>query len=106
MLNREGLHTTAIEGEALDPSMVYSSLARRLQLPLQPGQQPQPSPRIEGLVDLLMAATAQLSAPLTVERLNRWHQQLFKGGAPGLWSIPTGVLRSGTTPNGGGVRCH
>ena len=98
LLNREGVNTTAIEGETLDPSMVRSSLARRLQLPLQPGQQPQPSPQIEGLVDLLMAATAQLSAPLTVKRLNRWHQQLFHGGAPGLRSIPTGVLRSGTTP--------
>ena len=42
LLNREGVNTTAIEGETLDPSMVYSSLARRLQLPLQLGQ-PQPS---------------------------------------------------------------
>ncbi len=92
------MNTTAIEGETLDLSMVRSSLARRLQLSLQPGQQPQPSLQVEGLVDLLMAATAQLSVPLTVERLNRWHQQLFKGGAPGLRSIPAGVLRSGTTP--------
>ena len=97
LLNREGVNTTAIEGETLDPSMVRSSVARRLQLPLQPGQ-PRPSAQVEGLVDLLMAATAQLSAPLTVERLNRWHQQLFHGGAPGLRSIPTGVLRCGTTP--------
>ena len=97
LLNREGLTTTAIEGEVLDPSMVRSSLARRLRLPPQPGQ-PQPSAQVEGLVDLLMAATARLSAPLTVKRLNSWHQQLFKGGATSLRAVPTGVLRSGTTP--------
>ena len=55
--------------------MVRSSLTRRLQLPPQPGQ-PQPSAQ----VDLLMAATAQLSALLTVDRLDSWHRQLFQGG--------------------------
>ena len=101
LLNREGMNTTAIEGEKLDPFMVRFSLARRLQLelPLQPGQ-PQPSAQVEGLVDLLMAATAELSAPLTIERLNSWHQKLFKVGTPSLRlrSNHTGVLRSGTTP--------
>ena len=77
--------------------MVHSSVARRLQLPLQPGQ-PQPSAQVEGLVDLLMAATAELSMPLTIERLNSWHQQLFKAGTSHLRSVPTGVLRSGTMP--------
>lgn len=97
LLNREGLNTTAIEGETLDPFMVRSSLARRLQLPPQPGQ-PQPSAQVEGLVDLLMAATAQLSAPLTVDRLNSWHRQLFQGGASSLRSVPIGVVRRGTAP--------
>ncbi|MXW40377.1 MAG: Fic family protein [Synechococcus sp. SB0668_bin_15] len=97
LLSREGLNTTAIEGETLDPAMVRSSLARRLQLPLQSGQ-PQPSAQVEGLVDLLMAATTQLSAPLTVERLNGWHRQLFQGGASSLRSVPVGVLRSGSVP--------
>ena len=45
-----------------------------------------------------MAATAQLSAPLTVERLNGWHRQLFNVGAPGLRSFPVGALRSGAMP--------
>ena len=97
LLSREGLNTTAIEGETLDPAMVRSSLARRLQLPLQSGQ-PQPSARVEGLVDLLMAATAQLSTPLTVTRLNSWHRQLFSAGTPGLRSVPVGVLRCGAMP--------
>ena len=91
LLSREGLNTTAIEGEMLDPVMVRSSLARRLQLPLQQGQ-PQPSAQVEGLVDLLMTATAQLSAPLTVAQLNGWHRQLFKGGTSSLRSVPIGVL--------------
>lgn len=97
LLSREGLNTTAIEGETLDPAMVRSSLARRLQLPPQPGQ-PQPSAQVEGLVDLLMAATTQLSAPLTVARLNGWHRQLFQCGTPSLRSVPIGVLRSGAMP--------
>ena len=97
LLSREGLNTTAIEGEMLDPVMVRSSLARRLQLPLQQGQ-PQPSAQVEGLVDLLMTATAQLSAPLTVAQLNGWHRQLFKGGTSSLRSVPIGVLRSGAMP--------
>lgn len=97
LLNREGLNTTAIEGETLDPAMVRSSLARRLQIPPQPGQ-PQPSAQVEGLVDLLMAATAQISAPLTVKQLNTWHRQLLGVGSPSLRSISIGVLRHGTTP--------
>ena len=97
LLSREGLNTTAIEGETLDPAMVRSSVARRLQLPLQSGQ-PQPSAQVEGLVDLLMAATAQLSTSLTVARLNSWHRQLFSVGTPGLRSVPVGVLRCGAMP--------
>ena len=42
--------------------------------------------------------TAQLSAPLTVERLNSWHRQLFKVGARGLQSFPVGVLHDETMP--------
>ncbi|MDE0646732.1 MAG: hypothetical protein F4162_01500 [Synechococcus sp. SB0676_bin_10] len=38
LLNREGLNTTAVEGETLDPLMVRPCLARRLQLPPQPDQ--------------------------------------------------------------------
>lgn len=49
-------------------------------------------------MDLLVAATAQLSAPLTIERLNSWHRQLFQGGTSSLRPVPIGVLRTGTAP--------
>jgi Fic family protein len=65
--------SSAIEGEQLNAASVRSSLARRLGL----ADEGEPSPRSEGLAELMMDATRRHDEPLTLERLFVWHQWLF-----------------------------
>ncbi len=65
--------SSAIEGETLNVGSVRSSLARRLGLAVEG----RPSPRSEGLAELLLDATRHYDQPLTVERLYTWHRWLF-----------------------------
>ena len=92
LLGRESLGTAAIEGEQLDPSQVRSSIARRLGLPQAAGQ-PQASAQVEGLLDVLLAATSELDEPLSLATLHQWHQRLFAAGPDGLRAIRIGELR-------------
>ena len=92
LLGRESLGTAAIEGEQLDPGQVRSSIARRLGLPLADGQ-PQASAQVEGLLDVLLAATGELHQPLTLATLHQWHRRLFADGPDGLRAIRIGELR-------------
>ena len=93
LLSRESLSTAGIEGEQLDPAEVRSSVARRLQLPLE-SQQARPSAKVDGLVQTLLAATSELNMPLSQSGLNAWHRSLFAAGPDGLHSIRIGELRS------------
>jgi Fic family protein len=92
LLSREGLSTAAIEGERLDPAEVRSSVARRFQLP-PGGYEPRASAQVEGLVQLLLGATAELGVPLTLAALHQWHADLFAAGPDGLRAIAIGELR-------------
>lgn len=65
--------SSAIEGEMLNAHSVRSSLARRLGL----SSEPPSNPRSEGLAELMLDATQQHAAPLTLERLLQWHSLLF-----------------------------
>lgn len=65
--------SSAIEGEQLNAASVRSSLARRLGL----ADEGKPSPRSEGLAELMMDAIRRHDEPLTLERLFVWHQWLF-----------------------------
>lgn len=95
LVSRESLSTAAIEGEQLDPVEVRSSVARRFQLPPDmPGSpQREASAKVEGLVQLLLASTAELDEPLTLAALHRWHADLFAGGPDGLRAIAIGDWR-------------
>ncbi|MBB3232059.1 Fic family protein [Halomonas stenophila] len=66
--------SSAIEGEQLDAACVRSSLARRLGVDEANGS---PSPRSEGLADLMLDATDRPESPLNVDRLFQWHRWLF-----------------------------
>ena len=92
LLSRESLSTAGIEGEQLDPAEVRSSLARRLQLPLEP-QASKPSARVEGLIQLLLTATSDPTTPLSIETLQTWHNILFAAGPDGFQSVAIGELR-------------
>jgi Fic family protein len=87
----EGLTTSAIEGEKLNPDSLRSSIARRLGLPT--AGLPRPSPAVEGLVEVLLDATQRYQQPLTLERLSGWQAALFPTGRSGLLEIRVGTLR-------------
>ncbi len=91
ILTLEGLTTSAIEGENLNPDSLRSSIARRLGLPT--GGLPRPSRAVEGLVELLLDATQRYRQPLTLERLSAWQAALFPTGRSGLLEIRVGTLR-------------
>ncbi|MBV8305979.1 MAG: Fic family protein [Gammaproteobacteria bacterium] len=95
VLTSDGVATSAIEGERLDPNAVRSSLARRLGLPT--AGLPAPPRPVEGLVDVLLDATRDLEKPLTLKRLFGWQAALFPTGRSGLMKIRVGKLR-GDTP--------
>jgi Fic family protein len=91
VFTREGLTTSAIEGEKLDPHSLRSSIARRLGL--STAGMPHPSRSVDGLVEVLLDATQRYRDPLTLERLNAWQASLFPTGRSGLHEIRVGKLR-------------
>lgn len=95
ILVEDGLTTSAIEGERLDPAALRSSVARRLGLAT--AGLPEPTRAVDGLVDVLLDATRHSDRPLTVERLCSWQAALFPTGRSGLHAIGVGALR-GETP--------
>ncbi len=87
----ETMKTSEIEGEKLARSSVRSSVARHLGLP-EGGLTPVDR-HIDGLVDVLIDATADYKKPLTAKRLKSWHAALFPTGFSGLHSIRVGKWR-------------
>jgi Fic family protein len=91
ILVEDGVTTSAIEGERLNPEAVRSSVARRLGLPS--AGLPAPTRAVDGLIDVLLDATRNFEAPLTAERLYGWQAALFPTGYSGLHKIRIGMLR-------------
>lgn len=86
----EGVSTSAIEGESIHPASMAASVAHQLGLPVDPTF---PLDRkAEGLTAVLWDALQHPEAPLTVERLCRWHRALFPESRP---DITVGLLRQG-----------
>ncbi len=91
ILVEDGLTTSAIEGERLDPEAVRSSVARHLGLPAAGLSKPLRA--VDGLIDVLLDATRQHDQPLTAKRLFGWQAALFPAGYSGLHAIRVGELR-------------
>jgi Fic family protein len=91
VLTKEGIATSAIEGERFDPASLRSSIARHLGLPT--GDLPAASRSAEGLIDVLLDATRDFNEPLQLKRLNAWQAALFPTGRSGLHEIRVGKLR-------------
>jgi Fic family protein len=87
----EGVSTSAIEGERINPESMAASVARHLGLPPPAGATL--DRRAEGVASLLLDALRNPAKPLTVERLCRWHQALFPESRP---DIAVGTLRPGS----------
>lgn len=91
VLVAEAMQTSAIEGRILSPDAVRSSVARRLGLP--EAAVVRPDRYTEGLMDVLLDATANYDQALTVEILHGWQASLFPGGFSGLHRIKVGAFR-------------
>lgn len=94
-LTQDVLKTSEIEGEALDATQVRSSLARRLGIDI--GALPPTDRNIEGIVEVMLDATRNYTAPLTTERLFGWHAALFPTGRSGMTRIRVGDWRDDST---------
>ena len=91
ILAENGINTSAIEGERLDPAAVRSSVARQLGLPTL-GLLNVPR-HIDGLIEVLLDATRHHDKPLSIKRLSGWQAALFPSGYSGLYRIRVGALR-------------
>lgn len=92
VLVEEALKTSAIEGEVLNPEAVRSSVGRRLGIP-EGGLRHVEDQRADGVVQILLDATANYSQELTPERLFGWHAALFPTGYSGMAKISVGQWR-------------
>lgn len=87
----DAVKSSAIEGERLDVASVRSSVARHLGIPDVAMRRV--DDRTEGVVRMLLEATTDLEAPLTVARLLDWQSGLFPDGRSGLFDVQTGQWR-------------
>ncbi|ANN65362.1 Fic family protein [Bordetella bronchialis] len=90
-LTDDVVNTSEIEGEHLNVASVRSSIARRLGVEI--GAFAPVDRHVEGVVEMVLDATANHAAPLTADRLFAWHAALFPTGYSGLSRIGTGAWR-------------
>ena len=91
-LTSDVLKSSEIEGEQLDAEQVRSSIARRLGMDvgaLKPADR-----NVEGVVEMMLDATARYDQPLTADRLLGWQAALFPTGRSGMIKINTGAWRN------------
>ena len=92
-LTEDVVKSSEIEGEMLDVEQVRSSVARRLGM--DTGGLLQVDRNVEGIVELMLDATAHYDQPLTEERLFDWHAALFPTGRNNMGQIEVGRWRTG-----------
>lgn len=90
-LTEDVVKTSEIEGEQLDAESVRSSIARRLGVDI--GALAPIDRHVEGVVEMVLDATANCQAPVTRERLLAWHAALFPTGYSGFSRIKIGGWR-------------
>lgn len=90
-LTDDVLKTSEIEGESLNAASVRSSIARRLGVDI--GALAPIDRDVEGVVDMVLDATGNADAALSLERLCAWHAALFPTGRSALVTLRVGALR-------------
>src|SRR5690606_19449004 len=94
-LTEDVVQTSAIEGETLSVASVRSSVAHRLGVDI--GALAPVDRHVEGVVDMVLDAAVNATAPLTIERLFGWHAALFPTGYSGMSQIRAGSWRDDST---------
>ncbi len=95
VLTEDVIKTSEIEGEQLNAASVRSSIARRLGVDI--GALAPVDRHVEGVVAMVLDATANCHAALTQDRLFGWHAALFPNGYSGLVQIRVGGWRDDAT---------
>lgn len=95
VLTEDVIKTSEIEGEQLNVESVRSSIARRLGVDI--GALAPVDRNVEGVVEMVLDATANCVALLTQDRLSGWHAALFPTGYSGLVRIIVGDWRNDAT---------
>ncbi len=90
-LTEDVIKTSEIEGEQLNVESVRSSIARRLGVDI--GALAPMDRHVEGVVEMVLDATANGNAPVTRDRMFGWHAALFPTGYSGLVRINVGGWR-------------
>ncbi len=90
-LTEDVIKTSEIEGERLDAASVRSSIARHLGVDI--GALAPVDRHVEGVVEMVLDATARCEAALTRDRLFGWHAALFPTSYSGLVPIRVGAFR-------------
>ena len=91
-LSAEILNSAEIEGEHLNRDDVRSSVAKRMEIVLS-GAKSATSREAEARADMMIDATRNWEAPMTMDRLFSWHAALFPTGYSGLSKIAVGRFR-------------
>ena len=91
-LTEDVVKTSEIEGEVLNIESVRSSIARRLGVDI--GGVAPVDRHVEGVVEMVLDATAHSSEPLTADRLFGWHAALFPTGYSGMSRVAVGQWRT------------
>ena len=84
--------SSAIEGIILDSSEVRSSVARKLGMEV--ADEKSPTHYVDGIVEMMLDATANYLDPLSEKRIFSWHGALFPTGRSGLSEIHVGAYRT------------
>jgi Fic family protein len=90
-LTEDVVKTSEIEGERLNVDSVRSSIARRLGVDI--GALAPVDRHVEGVVEMVLDATANCNAPVTRQRLFGWHAALFPTGYSGLSKLNVATWR-------------
>ncbi len=90
-LTEDVVKTSEIEGERLNVESVRSSIARRLGVDI--GALAPVDRHVEGVVEMVMDATANAQQAVSRERLFGWHAALFPTGYAGLSRVKVGGWR-------------
>jgi len=94
-LTDDVVKTSEIEGEHLNVASVRSSIARRLGVDI--GALAPVDRHVEGVVEMVLDATANCQQPVTDERLFGWHAALFPTGYSGMARIKVAAWRDDVT---------
>ena len=94
-LTEDVIKTSEIEGEQLNVESVRSSVARRLGVDI--GALAPVDRHVDGVVDMVLDATANCNAPVTRGRLLGWHAALFPSGFSSMDRINVGGGRNDAT---------